>query len=58
MPKLKPVTPGELLREHGVGPDRAPLVCVHVGSGLNFYDIALKRLFQVVGEKLNGKEAV
>lgn len=34
---------GELLREHGVGPDRAPLVCVHVGSGLNFYDIALKR---------------
>jgi len=32
-----------LLAEHGVAPDRSPIVSIHVGSGLNFYEIALKR---------------
>ena len=31
------------LAEHGVGPGRFPLIAVHVGSGDNFYRIALKR---------------
>jgi ADP-heptose:LPS heptosyltransferase len=33
----------QLLRAEGGAADDGPLVCVHVGSGLNFYDIALKR---------------
>jgi lipopolysaccharide heptosyltransferase II len=32
-----------LLAEHGIEPDRFPLVAVHVGSGHNFYRIPLKR---------------
>ncbi len=32
-----------LLEQHGVSPDHSPLVAVHVGSGLNFYKLALKR---------------
>ncbi len=31
------------LAEHGVEPDRFPIIVVHVGSGDNFYRIALKR---------------
>lgn len=32
-----------LLAASGVGPERRPLVAVHVGSGPNFYKLALKR---------------
>jgi lipopolysaccharide heptosyltransferase II len=32
-----------LLAEHGVEPERFPLIAVHVGSGANFYRIPLKR---------------
>jgi ADP-heptose:LPS heptosyltransferase len=33
----------EFLAEHGVEPGRFPIIVVHVGSGDNFYRIALKR---------------
>jgi len=34
---------GAILAEHGVAPDRFPLVGVHVVSGPNFYEVPLKR---------------